>query len=279
MNKCLNCGGAAKNKYCSISCQNIHQGAERANKKYGELKLFLIECGKCGVSFEVKERDKLFPQKDVYFCSKSCANSREHSEETRKQISLTLLKDRLILKNDKPVFKSGSNKPLLKPKEPNRTCINCKKEFYVATNKIGKFCSKSCCMTHRMNNGLASILGRKSVSVQSKNRRSKNEIYFAELCKQRFNVVKINEPMFNGWDADVIIEDLKLAVLWNGAWHYKKITKKHSVEKVQNRDKIKLKEIDKIGYKSYIIKDMGKYNKGFVENKFKEMLCYLKLIL
>ena len=51
--------------------------------------------------------------------------------------------------------------------------------------------------------------------------------------------------MFNGWDADIVIEDIKTAVLWNGIWHYKKITKKHSVAQVQNRDKIKIDEIKK----------------------------------
>jgi predicted RNA-binding Zn-ribbon protein involved in translation (DUF1610 family) len=100
-------------------------------------------------------------------------------------------------------------------------------------------------------------------------KRSKNEIYFAELCEQHFSKVLSNEQMFNGWDADVIIEDIKTAVLWNGKWHYEKIMKNHSVEQVQNRDKIKLKEIEKCGYKSYIIKDMGKYNKNFVEKEFK----------
>lgn len=38
--------------------------------------------------------------------------------------------------------------------------------------------------------------------------------------------------MFNGWDADIIIEDLKIAILWNGKWHYEKITEKHSVSQV-----------------------------------------------
>ena len=38
--------------------------------------------------------------------------------------------------------------------------------------------------------------------------------------------VKHNEAIFNGWDADVIIEDIKLAVLWNGKWHYEKDNKK-----------------------------------------------------
>ena len=55
--------------------------------------------------------------------------------------------------------------------------------------------------------------GRASAKVQNENRRSKNEIYFCELCENYFNNVKHNEPIFNGWDADVIITDYKLAIL------------------------------------------------------------------
>ena len=77
-------------------------------------------------------------------------------------------------------------------------------------------------------------------------------------------------------DADIIIHDIKYAVLWNGAWHYKKITQKHSVAQVQNRDKIKISEIIKFGYTPYTIKDMGKYNTEFVEEQFKEFISHLK---
>jgi hypothetical protein len=262
MNSCLNCNKPAKNKYCSISCLNINQGAIRANKKYGEVKSFLVECNKCKCSFESKEREKLFPQKEFYYCSRSCANTRVHSDETK----LKLVKILNIVR------------PLNITKDDNRICKNCSKNFYVKPSKEGVFCSKSCTSTwNNINLGIGRKAGLASVSIQSKNRRSKNETYFAELCKERFNEVKFNEPMFNGWDADVIIEDLKLAVLWNGKWHYEKITEKHSVEQVQNRDKIKLKEIAEKGYGSYVIKDMGKYKKTFVEEKFKEMLVFLKL--
>jgi hypothetical protein len=61
-------------------------------------------------------------------------------------------------------------------------------------------------------------------------RRSKNEIKFCILCEQNFSNVEHNKPIFNGWDADIIIHDIKYAILWNGAWHYKKLNKKHSVE-------------------------------------------------
>jgi hypothetical protein len=84
-----------------------------------------------------------------------------------------------------------------------------------------------------------------------------------------------NEPIFNGWDADIIIEDYKIAVLWNGKWHYEKITKKHSVAQVQNRDKIKIKEIIKTGYTPYIIKDMGRENKEFVIEEFNKLTRHI----
>ena len=128
-----------------------------------------------------------------------------------------------------------------------------------------------------MKNGLASKMGKLSVISQSKTRRSKNEIYFAELCKQYFINVLENKALFNGWDADVILENEKIAILWNGKWHYEKITKKHSVKQVQNRDKIKIKEIKNLGYEPYIIKDMGKYNRKFVEQQFEIFKRYCGL--
>ena len=121
-----------------------------------------------------------------------------------------------------------------------------------------------------------SLGGRHSVEIQGDTRRSKNEIKFCKLCEEYFNNVKHNECIFNGWDADVIIEDIKFAVLWNGPWHYKQITKSHSVKQIQNRDKIKIKEIKESGWTPYIIKDMGKANKDFVKEKFDEFLKYLK---
>ena len=148
------------------------------------------------------------------------------------------------------------------------------------------FCSKTCSeyyKTHRneflTEEALKRISegGRKSAILQGDSKRSKNEIYFYELCKQKFNKVLNNECIFNGWDADIIIEDYKIAILWNGPWHYKKIKEKHSVEQVQNRDKIKISEIQKTGYIPYIIKDMGKYNKSFVEIEFQKFLEYINI--
>ena len=82
--------------------------------------------------------------------------------------------------------------------------------------------------------------------------------------------------MFNGWDADIILNDHKMAIMWNGKWHYEKLTKKHSLKQVRNRDYIKIKEIKKLGYEPYIIRDMGSYNPEFVENEFEKLKKYIK---
>ena len=83
-----------------------------------------------------------------------------------------------------------------------------------------------------------------------------------------FLQITTNEPYFDGWDADVIIHSEKTAILWNGIWHYKQIAKTQSLNQVQARDKIKTAIIYKYGYIPYVIKDMGKYNKAFVEQEF-----------
>lgn len=151
-----------------------------------------------------------------------------------------------------------------------KECSVCEKEFKTDKKTI-KTCSKICCNIAKLNG--AKLAGKISAQVQSKTRRSKNEIYFSELCKNKFKNILTNESIFNGWDADIILPDLKIAILWNGIWHYKKITKKHSVKQVKNRDEIKIKEIQNFGYMPYIVKDMGKYDKIFVEEKFKEFLA------
>jgi len=114
------------------------------------------------------------------------------------------------------------------------------------------------------------------ISAKIQVRRSFNEIYFSELCKKVFKLVLTNEPIFDGWDCDVIIQEIKVAVSWNGIWHYKQVRNGHNLEQVQYRDKIKEKIIrEKYGYDYYNIKDMGGKNKSFVINKFNNFIKYI----
>ena len=188
------------------------------------------------------------------FCSSKCArgfSTKNKRLEINQKVSNTL--------------KGRGNPNIIK------NCILCNNDFIIKHSKRFQLCcSRSCASVlysntekghlHHVKMGLISSL--------SQNRRSKNEILFFELCKNVFKNVDCNKPIFNGWDSDIIIHDIKTAVMWNGKWHYEKITKKHSVSQVQNRDKIKTKEIINFGYLPFIIKDMGKYNENFVKEQF-----------
>ena len=54
---------------------NIARGQALGNNRFGNYKNFAVTCEACNTEFEVKEREKLFPSKEKYFCSRNCANS------------------------------------------------------------------------------------------------------------------------------------------------------------------------------------------------------------
>ena len=194
------------------------------------------------------------------FCSKTCASIRKHPPEQRKKVSETLkLRNsygkslRIKEYNKNPNFCKNCGTPLSYEKRDNSTCCpECYKSFIKECGRMGGI-----------------------TSAHSQKRRSKNEIYFYDLCKEKFKQVLHNEPIFNNWDADIIIEDYKIAVLWNGIWHYKQISKSQSLAQVQSRDKIKITQIIDCKYIPYIIKDLGKYDKKFVEQEFNKFMEYV----
>jgi hypothetical protein len=207
------------------------------------------------------------------FCSQKCARGAATSakrEEINKKTSESIKKKYSHLYERK-----------------TRECSYCNKEFVVSHKKPDKkFCKISCASNYRYseknpdfenNMRLAQLAGISSAQSQRETRRSKNEIYFAELCSSAFSNVLCNEPMFDGWDADVIIPELKIAVLWNGPWHRRKITQKHSVAQVQKRDEIKRVKIHEAGYIMYVVDDEGKYDKNFVEKEFEKFIKLNKL--
>lgn len=223
-------------------------------KKIDELNRWISEkhlCEHCGKIMEEKFGSGRF-------CSRSCANSRVQTDEINTKRSKTLVDGYNLDK-----YKSHKLTKDEYYKNP-KICMDCGEPIEFERRYYDT--CESCSKIRRVNRD--SKAGRSSAKVQAEKRRSKNEIYFYELCKNYFKNVRHNEPIFNGWDADIIIDDIKYAVLWNGKWHYSKITKNHSVKQVQNRDNIKINEIIKSGYTPYIIKDMGKYNKQFVLEQF-----------
>jgi len=238
------------------NCKSNPKTIER-NKNQVSKKEFKLSCNNCSKEYIIYITDSNYSNgKYKKNCSYKCSNIRIHSDDTKKKVSKTMTK-----------YIDSRNRF-------SKICKQCNKEF--TGRKIQTFCSRSCASTNYNVNNLDKLSKAGRKSVISQNRRSKNEILFADNCLKHFNDVLINESVFNGWDADVIINDNKVAILWNGPWHYKKITKDHSLEQVQNRDKIKVSEIKKCGYIPYIIRDDGKFNVNKVKKEWDVFLNFIK---
>jgi very-short-patch-repair endonuclease len=63
---------------------------KKLDERLGKIKEFKVPCFLCKKIFFIKEREKQFPKKEKYFCSRSCANTRKHSNETKKKISKSI---------------------------------------------------------------------------------------------------------------------------------------------------------------------------------------------
>ena len=107
----------------------LSEALNKANDaKLGIIKDFTVVCSTCGKKFTVQEREKQFPKKDKYFCSRSCANKREHTEESRTKISIKLKKDAAERKQMQ--YKAHE-------------CVICNKLIVGKASKV-KTCSKEC---------------------------------------------------------------------------------------------------------------------------------------
>lgn len=259
--------------YCSNKCMGA---GSSFNKR------ITFNCETCGKETSVTKSK--FNNVNHHFCSQSCSTSFNNKERAKNGYTTKYKFKKANCIQCKQIYDIGlhaSDKKFIckicvpVPYKNNKiTCKLCGGSF-IGT-KIRKFCD-GCLPSIRIESGKKAGMA----SVKAQQRRSKNEIYFAELCATKFSDIQCNEPFFTDkrgdkWDADVIIHDIKVAVLWNGNWHYISIAKDRSLNQIQNRDKIKLSVIKSNGYVPYVIEDRGKENKKFVEEQFEVFLNYLK---
>jgi hypothetical protein len=100
------------------------------NRKYGEKVDHTVECAKCSTMFTVVEREKNFPSKTKYFCSRGCANSRIVTTSQKKKVS-----------------ESITGKEYFEPRISSAECAECNVTFKFkqkSKEKVRKFCSASC---------------------------------------------------------------------------------------------------------------------------------------
>jgi hypothetical protein len=126
-------------RWCSKNDLNGDKGAsnislkkrESFSKTLGSFKDFEVECFLCKKNFSVNERETRHPEKDKYFCSRSCANNRGKMPES---------------------VKSLIRKKLLKQTEQKTVhCNFCNNSFLVNQKKVEIFCSKNCLYQARIN--------------------------------------------------------------------------------------------------------------------------------
>ena len=162
MNTCIHCGKPVKNKFCNVSCRNsfynkflnpkrIYDHKRTIKSKNGYIKTYKVICFKCGKEFEVKEREKTFPNKEKYFCSRSCANTRHPTEETINKIKHSLTKDSDTL------FLNSIEK----------TCKKCGKKFK-SRKKNQIFCSGYCARSTNIKKCHESDISHKAISESRK---------------------------------------------------------------------------------------------------------------
>ncbi len=239
------------------------RAAQRKQQKINEWIAAQHSCERCG-------RVMIEKFGSGRFCSRACANAREHSIETRSKICNSLSG---VLPINKALATQARTQRLQEAYYLNPAFCRVCGIALPFEQRFRKTCSDTCYHKALQNGG--------KVSASQQCKRSQNEIIFCNLCEEYFGKDRVlhNEPVFNGWDADIILLDYKLAILWNGPWHYRKVLEGHSLEQVQNRDKIKVAEIEKAGYAVYIINDSA--NKRMSEQQvceeFSNLLGYLKL--
>lgn len=185
-------------------------------------------------------------------CSRLCSalqgnkNREKRSSISRKNSSIALKK-----------FYHDNPKPKINFQIIDRECSVCSKTFTPIVDKKGKdrgnkTCSKECLTISNKING--SINGRKSSKVRQL--RSKKEIELSDLCKSYYSNVLSNHIIADNWDADIVLPDHKVAILWNGPWHYRDMNIKGvSLSQIQNRDRIKTALFSSLGWSVIAFRD------------------------
>ena len=250
--------------FCSTKCRALY-----ASKKIE------VICKNCGKKIFRTPSD-LTRGYDNAFCGSSCSAS-FHNEKRKENGFSTKNKKKqaLCIKCNNQIevsIHAQSNTYYCKDCKPKKKRIGGPHKCIVCSNInvpfFGKYCDECRSLVHQKT-------ACKTAAKRKDKKRSKNEILFGSLCEERYKNITFNQAIFNNWDADILLYDYKLAIHWNGAWHYKFCGGKHKLGMVQNRDNIKYKEVEKYGWTNYIIKDMGKANEKLVRTEFEKLVKYI----
>lgn len=223
--------------YCSTFCANKNQTLS-----------LKVKCSWCFNTF-LKTLSQIKKTKN-HFCNQSCAahyNNKHRppqSKETKIKISQSL-KKRADLKGRKMPMENDVY---------YKFCKICGNKFYHKQRSPISMCSTKCRneLKRRVNVDTEKRLG--GIWERRKSR-SKGEKLLASKLKENNVKVLTNKRMFDGFDADIILPDYKMAIHWNGAWHWKPIAGINLLNKIKARDRLRYEAVERCGYVNYIIID------------------------
>ena len=194
------------------------------------------------MSMKVCPKCNITHQKSGKFCSPSCANSRgPRTEEFKNAVRAKLA--------GVPTGKKG----ITLVDRIEKQCLHCN-GIFLTTEKELNYRKNMTCGNKECIKAACREAGKRSAS--NRKTRSADEVKLYEYCVSEFPKSESNLIIADGWDADIVIPDHKIAILWNGPWHYKDMKmKNHSLAQVQTRDKIKTKLFESLGWTVIVYED------------------------
>lgn len=194
-------------------------------------------------------------------------------------------------------------------------CLQCQKEFTRIPSKLkrsnGKsFCSRQCgntylgnlrakpkpikltkvikqpikcfnCENLTMNTKFCSGTCRNKVNnLNLKGSKSKAERLLVEQLKLNFpqwTILENNRKILNGLELDVFIPEIRLAIEWNGIFHYEPIHGNHCLERVIKKDTFKIELCKSLGIELIVICDRTSHVK-FIRETINTLINNLKIM-
>lgn len=112
-----------------------------------------------------------------------------------------------------------------------------------------------------------------SLFVETGANRSKAEILLESRLLATFPQLDLSfndRTILKGLELDVYIQKLKLAIEWNGIFHYKDI-KGNVLEKIQIKDKFKVEKCKELGIELIVIEDLTS-NPKFIDIQIEKII-------